>query len=633
MVALIPLLSLFSLTLVVRRLLVNKKLLVGWPQVILLAGVLWGLWLTLTTEILSLFKGLEFYTVLGSWCLLLLWSLWIIYRFPQNWLEKPRVLPLPLSLRILSGIIILIMATSGMVALVSPPNNWDSMTYHLSRVMHWIQNQSVAHYSTHEIRQLYLGPWAEFAVMHLQILSNSDRFANMVQWLSMVGSVLGASFIARQLGANLSGQVLAALVTATIPMGILQAVTTQTDYVVSFWLVCLVSFILLAAQNLNWLYVLGIAGSLGLAVLTKATAYIFAAPFLLWFCVLAFKTYRWQVWKSILTIGILVLLVNGGHYYRNLQLFGSPLGPRLLGENPYANQVFTPATFISNVVRHMASHVNTPVLALKAGVEGGVQRLHNLLGLDVSDPRITWAGMHFGVTGFVVNEDLSGNFAHLVLILLALAGLTGRKFMRKRDLLFTYALLVTAAFLLFAFYLKWQPWISRLHLPLFVLWSPVVGVLLARLPARPISSITALLLIVQALPFLLQNPFHPVIGQENIFNLSRSEQYFLRSPDLREPYLVAAELITAQKCRQVGLIMPPESWEYPFWALLHQPQDMPVQIEDLEVDNITDVLQESEKFEPCAVICLKCKETQKILYTQKIGPPLSSGPNYLFIKR
>ena len=55
-----------------------------------------------------------------------------------------------------------IVVMAGLTAIVAPPNTYDSMTYHLPRVMHWIQNQSVAHYPTHIPRQLHFPPGAEF---------------------------------------------------------------------------------------------------------------------------------------------------------------------------------------------------------------------------------------------------------------------------------------------------------------------------------------------------------------------------------------------------------------------------------------------------------------------------------------
>lgn len=598
---------------------------------VLLAAVLWGVWLTFLTEILSLFNALQRYTLAAGWLLPSLGLLWLIYRSPgiDYKVSLPRFTRFQ---KFLLGSIALILAISGLIALISPPNNWDSMTYHLSRVMHWTQNRSVAHYATHELRQLYLNPWAEFAITNLQILSGSDRFANLVQWLSMVGCVLGVSFIARQLGAALHGQILAALVTATIPMGILQAVTTQNDYVTAFWLVCLVSFILSARQRPDWLFTLGIAGSLGLAIFTKGTAYLFAAPLLAWFGLSLLKTRRGSAWQPIVVIGALVLLINAGHYYRNYQLFGSPLKPQTLAEFDYANQAITPKTFISNIVRSIALHLNLPLPVVRSTVEQSIQSLHRLLDIDPNDPRITWAGTRFALDPVYIHENDSGNFIHLGLIFIAFVTIIKRKLYQKVDPCFSYSMTLIAAFGLFALYLKWQPWHSRLHLPLFVLWSPLIGILLSQISRQQVSNVIALLLTVQALPFLLANPSHPLLYPANIFNRSRVDQYFWPNPSIQEPYLTVTQLIKDKQCHQVGLNLPKDFWEYPLWVLLQSAQREPVQLEAINVDNESAVLQR-RRFEPCAVICAKCSAASQNLYLDKFGPPaLSADSNFLFIQ-
>lgn len=189
----------------------------------------------------------------------------------------------PLYLYIILAGTACIVIITGLIAIIAPPNTWDSMTYHMPRVMHWIQNKTVAHYPTAIQRQLYYAPWAEFAIAHLQILSDGDRFANMVQWFSMVGSLVAVSLIARELGADKKGQLFAALFVVSIPMGILQSSSTQNDYVVSFWLVCFVYYGLIILKTPNYWLASAIGASLGLAIMTKPIAYLYATPFLLWF--------------------------------------------------------------------------------------------------------------------------------------------------------------------------------------------------------------------------------------------------------------------------------------------------------------------------------------------------------------
>lgn len=632
MLALVPLVNLLLFPLILSRAPAIRRHLTDWRQIALLGCVIWGMWLTLITEMLSLFQALNRWTLTAAWSVTLLLILWLIFKLPppRSTFFKPN---LPISTFLPLGGIVFIAGITGMIALISPPNNWDSMTYHMVRVMHWIQNETVAHYATHELRQLYLNPWAEFAILHWQLLSGGDTLANWVQWLSMVGSIIGVSLIARRLGASLLGQLLASLAAVTIPIGILQAVTTQNDWVVTFWLVCFVSFVIATRASFNWILLVGCGGSLALALLTKGTAYLYAAPFLIWLGLSLLKTFGRQVWRPVLAIALIVFIINGGHYARNLQLFGSPLQPQTLAEYDYRNQSLTPALAISNAVRNLALHVNVPLPVLTKSTTQAVQTVHDQLAIDLNDPRTTWVGAQFAVKPFLVSEDHSGNFVHLVLILASFGMVVVRRIQKRAGLEFVYVMLLTVAFLLFSLYLKWQPWHSRLHLPLFVLWTPVIGFILPqKTPWLP--NLLALVLIGQSLPFLLTNPHHPLTGPNTIFNQSRNEQYFLQAQLPAEAYTTVIQHIEqANGCTDIGLVLPGDFWEYPFWLLLAQSKIDRPYIESVAVTNESAALQ-NDRFEPCAVVCIKCPPEPQIHYTEQFnGATFSAEGNFVFLER
>ena len=67
------------------------------------------------------------------------------------------------------------------IVLGTPPNNWDSMTYHLARIAYWLQEQSVLHFDAGTARQLAQPPNGEFLQGWALAVTDSDRFAAVVQ--------------------------------------------------------------------------------------------------------------------------------------------------------------------------------------------------------------------------------------------------------------------------------------------------------------------------------------------------------------------------------------------------------------------------------------------------------------------
>jgi 4-amino-4-deoxy-L-arabinose transferase-like glycosyltransferase len=103
---------------------------------------------------------------------------------------------------------------------------------------------------------------AEYVTLHRQLLSGGDRLANLPQWFASMGSLFVVSLIAARLGATARGQALAALFCATLPMGILQSTSTQNDFVVAYWLACLVALVTDATTR-GWPWVVALGAALG----------------------------------------------------------------------------------------------------------------------------------------------------------------------------------------------------------------------------------------------------------------------------------------------------------------------------------------------------------------------------------
>jgi hypothetical protein len=59
-----------------------------------------------------------------------------------------------LNVSLAASLLFIVLTATAFTALSSVPNNLDSMSYHLPRIEHWLQNQSLEFYPTSDSRQL-----------------------------------------------------------------------------------------------------------------------------------------------------------------------------------------------------------------------------------------------------------------------------------------------------------------------------------------------------------------------------------------------------------------------------------------------------------------------------------------------
>jgi len=351
----------------------------------------------LILETLSIFEFIEFYFLLIAWLLVIAIEIALIFVFHKKNIGNANFQETLTKLRsffsskfnvILFAIILIIFLITFFIAVASPPNNYDSMTYHMPRVSHWIQNKSIKFFETTNTRQNLSMPLAEYAILNVQILSKSDRYANLVQWTSFLTIIILVSLVAKKMGANTRLQLMISFLASTLPMGLLQSSTTQNDLVVGMFCLSFLYFMILVREQNTPENAVFAAFSMGLALLTKGTGYIFCAGIGSVYGIYALITSRKEsIFKNFLVLISIVgiaLLINAGHIIRLIDYSSE----QFAAENQHiiVDKISVVNTW-SNLLRNGVMHLATLNQATNDSTESSVE---NILGNEINNPETTF---------------------------------------------------------------------------------------------------------------------------------------------------------------------------------------------------------------------------------------------------
>jgi hypothetical protein len=525
--------------------------------------------------------------------LLVAWMLAIFCAFIS--LKRPAPVRPGLLDALLVAIIAAILGILAFIALKSPPNSTDAMAYHLPRVLFWAQQHSVAFFPTPYLNQIMLQPFAEYLMLQTYILSGGDHFINLVQWFGCLTSIVAVAAIAKQFGAGLRGQLLAALFCATIPNGILQATGAKNDYVLAAWLACAAYFLLRAPEG-NRFDTIFAGLALGLALGTKATASLFAPGL-----IIAIAIPHWEWWRShLIPAAACALLLNLPQYARNIDLSGSPLGFNSAqgdGKFRWQNDKFGWRATVSNFFRHSSEQLGARSDRWNQGVFDTVVSLHKKLGLDVNDPATTWVWTKYQPPRNANHETNAANRWHLAILVVCFLIMPWR-----HPRLFLYLCGLAAGFILFCAYLKWQPYMARMFLPLFVLASPSVIIIRPKI----LQLALVLLLLDTARPYLFENWVRPLKSPTSILRTSRDSQYFndLHLWNIEDKTLEQVDAALSSGCSFIGIDINDLQLEYPFEALLRE-RNPKVQFVHINVSNPSKKYEKPDQPQPCRSVKLQ----------------------------
>ena len=577
--------------------------------------------LILVTELLSNFDLITKKSIQLFWIIFFIFLIiYFLLNYKNHFFFKLKIIhKILFQEKLIITPIIIVLIVTFLISLFYVPGTPDAMSYHLTRVLVWAQNHNINFFSTPDQRMLFMPPFPGFLNLHIYLIFENKYFFNFVQWLSMFSSIILVSLIAKELKGSLKVQLLASFFLATLPMGILQSTSTQTDYVVSFWFLSFLYFLIKYKNNSNLKNIFFLSTSLGIGILSKQTIFFFSLPFIILFYFIIKKESIKITFLHFIISALILITINSGHLKRTYDLYGNFTGFHETNVSA-TNESFKPKHLTSNIIRNFSLNLTLPNKNYNQILRDSLKNIHKSLNISITDQQNTF-GKDFYIY-FNTYESHAPNTLHFVTIVLIFITLFFLK-VSSKDIKI-YILGSILGFVIFSFILKWQPTGNRLLLPFFSASSVLFGFFLLNLKNNKIQIMSIVLFFLWSLPYLFLNHTRPLLAYTNK-DIKKNELNFkpflktIKNPDSfysyngkysHETFNEISNLIFKSNCKYIGITRGYSEYEYPLRDLIMSKyKNIEVEIIYPYVRNLSRNLDNINYKKLCAVVVLGCDET------------------------
>lgn len=496
-------------------------------------------------------------------------------------------------------------------ALRTVPNNFDSMTYHLPRIMHWAQNGSVAHYASRVVRQITSPVLAEFINLHVYLLSGKkDIFFNLPQWGAFITNTFLVMGIARKLKCNRVTCRISGLLFMTMPIAFAESMTTQNDLLATMWYLALVYMLLdmyicdrllLSEKMIEKTIAMSLCVAFG--YLTKPSGMFLVLTFGVGLLIVCVK--RKDALGNLVKLGCIaggsVSIALMPELVRNFYTFHAFSDPSA-GARQLVATLNIKYLFIS-FLKNFFFNVPNVYCGIAPLIEHGIYYIAYLLGVDINDPSIAEDGAVFAMNPIRdYHHDTAINpvifWGCMACSIYFLILLIKRKLDKDRAL---YIILSISSMAVFCVCLRWERFIERYTITYLALFCPIIALLLNNLyetgKAKYGDMLMGVLIFVSLSELIHMIPYH---YEESTWGGNRSVEYFHNWKE--EKYGVYEEItlfIKSKEYSTVGLVISENSYEYPLWALLFETN---VIMKAIDVENITAVYEDESFIPDCIFV-------------------------------
>jgi hypothetical protein len=493
----------------------------------------------------------------------------------------------------------IIAITNLLLVMFTVPNEWDSMTGHLNRVMQYIQRGSMRHFGgTNWNMDTYPKSVCTLQIYSFLMTGHFENGFKFIHHLSYWTAIVAVFGIVQRIGNKLSASFFCALAYALLPDFLMQAITTETDIVLTAYLSVLLYMLFTYQQTKNnrYLYLAGMA--FGIAFGHKIT---FALLLPSVFVIMVYTVFlspslsitfnrTWRLAGAIV-VGVCMWTLPTG-YLKNIEVFGHPIGPPTALKHQSVERAGSLHNLLEqgsrNVVRYGYDHINLDGIrnttigadinhTMRKPIVWLEDKLHMRLDEETDfsiqpfafDRRFVFynANPYWGVFGFGLILPL------VFLVLIGFVRSTPHLFLGMALLLHFAALSYSAPYdpfkgryfietglfgVTFLALLFLHPR-TTIDVPKRALWKSYVGLITL---LGCLSALLCIFLNIRALPFAWTAPN----GQAytSAFKTDRIRQMTLGRPDIYVPYKRFDELVPGNAIVALGTIN--DDYEYPLYG-------------------------------------------------------------------
>jgi hypothetical protein len=444
------------------------------------------------------------------------------------------------------------------------PNNWDSMTYHFSRFLHWFSNQDLNYFYTSNSRENIIPTLPDLLFAQMFAIFSGDKALFIIIWLAVLITSYYVYRITFLLSGSKRASYIASVVSMTLPSHVAFMSSTQTDPITTLLVVILLYYALLLNSHKSNLIFYLIIMTVPLFIISKTTGVILSIPIFIYVLFIYQKFIIKNYFKYILFL-IVVTVPAFPFLYR---LFGS-------GSLSHVSGLFVrEASFsgaLTNGIGIFLSGLQTPI----PFANEALLKFYTL----ISNSLETYGPWTYNLTSSL-HGDLTGNPLQILLIIVSFLGLLRTK---KYQVII---ILILIQFLLFSNLIAWQPWINRFSTTIVLLGSILVGIWIS-MRSKIVEKTLITILVFYSSFWLFFNPSRVIVDPIRILEVgkvvgmternlnkvrndieySRERQYFSLNPEIEDSYINSIEKVKESGTKKLYVKLGSDDFEYPIWAL------------------------------------------------------------------